>query len=404
MATTEASLVGVATVILVFLPALILNIMFFFMYGRRERLQIPAHYFLISLSVDNIISAIFWIFPTIMAQFGYVVHLNQPSPFNGYCRFQAVWLIFHQGLHMHTFCVLVFERVLKFWKPTLHTEIFYNDIVVIMALVIMWILELVPGLFHVMTWGEVIFQTEQYQCAYDDTKAPSRLNAMLTYVYLVPFLFTAICFIVVFVKYSELKNKIGVTPGFDDTVIEEDLVNGARRNVRNSDARNRGPSGMYGADDDSDEEDNYNALFAIYPEDVKDNDTRTRQRIYKYREREYDFTVTVLLFWICFMLLWLLYLIVNYMKVYDPLATLPSGFETAATFLGHFTIVLGPVMCWATNRRYRRHIRMACNCVDRPKEPKAEKIVFQPREEPIYRRGAGGPQLKNIHREGVDWD
>jgi hypothetical protein len=411
MAYTDSTptIVGALLVVLVVLPCLILNILFLVMYGKRKRLRVPTNFMLVSLCATDLVAVILWTIFSVLSAFSgtSTTLLSKDSTL---CLMQVIISTWYQLMNMHTFAIFSIERVLRFWKPTLHAECFYNDVVVIVMLVFLWLFEIAMALFPVYGWGKVVYQDIEFQCAFDNTKAASRLNAMMIFNWGIPFLFTLFCFICVFKKYSDLKREIHPADGgLDDDLDYGDKYRGTQLSTRNNLSRAGTGRDPYLGESDSDEETDYNKVFSVVPVGEDDQDKLNGKSQHKYRVRDLDLAITVMIAWIFFILLWLIYIIVQYIYVYDSVLklVLPDGVATAGMFLSHFTLVLKCIVYFAHNRRFRRHLRAALGCTNKP-PPKKEVNVLRIPKDPLYaRKNAGGPQNQNIYRQdgafGMDY-
>lgn len=109
-------------------------------------------------------------------------------------------------LNSHTFVLLAFERFLLFLRPSKHSEIFINSVVLIMMLAL-WIFDGVMSAFPYFGWGTVSYFSSQFQCAMDHEKNIRETNFVTVMCFGIPISLCLGLYLFIFIMIRKIKRR-----------------------------------------------------------------------------------------------------------------------------------------------------------------------------------------------------
>ena len=209
---------GVLAAVLALLIAItiVLNLLFLYMFFRMKKtIRRPPNYFLASLAFVDILGALLWALPALIAaaQWQWILGTHLCS-FHSYI---ATWCC---CMNMHLFVTMIFEKFCKILFPSKHKDAFYNKLIVVVIILALCIFDMVISFLPLIGWGQVQFFTFQYQCVPDFEKSVTHLNFAFCLTYAIPIVAIVILVICIFVKIKSLRQKIGPSNN-EKLVLEE---------------------------------------------------------------------------------------------------------------------------------------------------------------------------------------
>lgn len=341
---------------LVMILGLVFNGILFFVYCKRKPLRHPTKLFLVSLAVVDFVSIIFWTsFSTISAFLGEWI---LPTHI---CQLQEFAMSFCLLLNMHTFMILALERCLFLLKPSRHSTMCI-DVIIIILLVSIWLFDGNISIFPFVGWGEISYFEDQFQCSMDYEKNTRQMRFATAIALGIPFLVMLVAYIIIFIKLRKLKKS--VSRGGQIILEQADFANGDSYGARlkrqqlkfqNAGMKSKKPvlgrevdQDGYVRDNSSDEETK-----------VSKTDKSKVQNIFYLYKSDVTLIKTYLMVTVVFLLLWLPYVIVTYILTHDRYHGIPDAVFYFVVILIHCTSFVKPLIYVIQNENFRGHLAKA---------------------------------------------
>ena len=188
---------GVGAVLgIVLLAGITLNNLLVITFIRVPSVRNPPNYFLVLLAVMDLIMCFFWLTVALAV----LLQWDWPVT-SGYCTFHGVLSTLCVSLNQHTFVLIALERVVLLLKPSKHDDVFNKTTTgILIASVVS--MDFVIAMFPVMGWSEVAYSPQQFQCTQWYIRSMSHIHFLTVVVYAVPWLATAVLYILAVTKVS----------------------------------------------------------------------------------------------------------------------------------------------------------------------------------------------------------
>ena len=216
---------SIATALLVLAAAftLILNVCLIVVIVRRKRLRtpitFPASILYITLACVDIFAVLLWTLPT--ASVAVTGNHWISDALNGkFCKAQVFVMNFCNLMNGYIYAAMMFERFLRFFKPSKQKEIFF-DFVVLIFVASLTVFHTVIAAFPTWGFGQVAYFEDQYQCAVDYPWSESHFKFTMAMQFGLPLMLALTFYIAVLVRLCMLKKRRAPN---GDMVVEEDLT------------------------------------------------------------------------------------------------------------------------------------------------------------------------------------
>ncbi|XP_069118031.1 melatonin receptor type 1B-B-like [Argopecten irradians] len=364
MATSDETKYGFGiSIAVIAVLAVLLNVLFLFVFFRRKRMRIPAKYFVANLAFVDILGAGFWTSLSVLA----VMEDGWNFSFD-ICKLQQFFANFCILINMHTLLFLAFERTLMIYKPSRHFEIFQR-IVMIIAVCALWAFDVILSLFPVSGWGEVTYFTNQYQCAmnYDENVRQMHFSTAITFG--IPIVFLALCYVLIFIRIKRLRENM--SPEGAMTLEVNDIASGdtysarlKRQQLKFQDAGKKrkkptiGKVVNYTADGYESNE------SSTDEEDEKEYRTKKPEpegmkRVYYLSKKDYELVKTYLITTFVVILLWYPHIIITYVDLYERNVVISANIIRVLVWMTHAAAFVKPIIYFLHNTNMRMHLKKA---------------------------------------------
>lgn len=364
MATSDETKYGFGiSIAVIAVLAVLLNVLFLFVFFRRKRMRIPAKYFVANLAFVDILGAGFWTSLSVLA----VMEDGWNLSFD-ICKLQQFFANFCILINMHTLLFLAFERTLMIYKPSRHFEIFQR-IVMIIAVCALWAFDVILSLFPVSGWGEVTYFTNQYQCAmnYDENVRQMHFSTAITFG--IPIVFLALCYVLIFIRIKRLRENM--SPEGAMTLEVNDIASGdtysarlKRQQLKFQDAGKKrkkptiGKVVNYTADGYESNE------SSTDEEDEKEYRTKKPEpegmkRVYYLSKKDYELVKTYLITTFVVILLWYPHIIITYVDLYERNVVISANIIRVLVLMTHAAAFVKPIIYFLHNTNMRMHLKKA---------------------------------------------
>lgn len=364
MATSDETKYGFGiSIAVIAVLAVLLNVLFLFVFFRRKRMRIPAKYFVANLAFVDILGAGFWTSLSVLA----VMEDGWNLSFD-ICKLQQFFANFCILINMHTLLFLAFERTLMIYKPSRHFEIFQR-IVMIIAVCALWAFDVILSLFPVSGWGEVTYFTNQYQCAmnYDENVRQMHFSTAITFG--IPIVFLALCYVLIFIRIKRLRENM--SPEGAMTLEVNDIASGdtysarlKRQQLKFQDAGKKrkkptiGKVVNYTADGYESNE------SSTDEEDEKEYRTKKPEpegmkRVYYLSKKDYELVKTYLITTFVVILLWYPHIIITYVDLYERNVVISANIIRVLVWMTHAAAFVKPIIYFLHNTNMRMHLKKA---------------------------------------------
>lgn len=200
---------------------LILNVLVIIAIGRRKRLRtpvtFPASILYIALALIDIVAALFWTLPVAIVTVTGDPWIRDVSS-GKICKVQTVFMLFCLYMNGYILAALMFERFLRFYKPSKQKEIFF-DFVVYLFLGGLVIFLGIISMFPLWDFGQIEYFEDQYQCAVDYPWSESHFQFTMVMQFGLPVGLVLCFYIAVLIRLCVLKKKRRAPNG--DMIAEE---------------------------------------------------------------------------------------------------------------------------------------------------------------------------------------
>lgn len=346
--------------------SMILNFFLFFVCVRRSRLRKPPHYFLMSLALVDIIAVVGWSSLTVVSLFsdGWIL----PTEI---CKVQEYIMSMYLYLNSHTFVLLAFERFLLFLRPSKHSEIFINSVVLIMMLAL-WLFDGVMSAFPYFGWGTVSYFSSQFQCAMDHEKNIRETNFVTVMCFGIPISLCLGLYLFIFIMIRKIKrreddngaliverNNRAIGDSYSQRLKNQQLKfqNAGTKAVKpNIGKKFTYTEDGYVSNDSSDDENTESNVQKGTPKQVV-----RQKKVYHMAKNDSLLMKTYVFMTILFFLLWLPYLIVTYIFLKNRYADISDEIVFVVVFLCQCTTFIKHVVYVTYNTHFRKHV-VKCFC------------------------------------------
>lgn len=334
---------------------LLFNILYVFVFIRRRQLRQPTKYFLFSLAVVDIISITSWTLFSLISAF-----LGEWGLPTEVCQLQEFTMSFCLLLNMHTFMLLALERALFILKPSRHSEICINTVIVII-LIAMWLFDAVISIFPFTGWGEITYFENQFQCSMDYEKNTRQMRFATAVAVGIPFLVMVIAYVIIFIKMKKLQK--GVSNGGQIILEQADFANGdsysarlKRQQLKFQNAGMKRKKPILGREIDKD---GFARDESSDEENKTSKDTEEVKNIFYLYKSDVTLIKTYLIITVTYLLLWIPYIIITYVQTFDRYHGIPDVVFYIFVIFTHCTAFAKPVAYVIHNENFRTHFRKA---------------------------------------------
>ena len=374
--------------ICVFLAVVILNCLLIFVYIRSPQLQKAPNFLFLNLVAADLLAAIFWVIPSIIAAVTSRWILGDAM-----CHVQGFALTICHCSNMHTFLLMSFEKALRICWPSRHRDVFYNTVVLIM-IGALWLMDIVFSIFPFIGWSKLVFFLNQYQCNYDYTLSVSHLHFMFLMVYLFPVICGVVCYAALFYKVKKIQQRIDPR---GNVILEEnkavpkttyaDKLKKQQDKFKYVPLKKNKPKiaeGKKSKENGYESEDmNTSSSADEEPRELwKGDDYRPRRkqqklhnrkkRIFRYRPEVTKLAITIMIAWLVYILLWFMYYVLSYYWTFEIFNQPTDASFRALTFFTFLGLVIKVPIYVITNKRFRK-FTVAAFKTDPDKKKKKEK-------------------------------
>ena len=385
----RSAIASVLTAICV--ASLVLNIITLFVLTKAPQWKKSANYLLINITVADLLMTLLWGIPAIIVAASWEWSLG-----DGFCRFHEFIGTWCHVVVIHTFIALGVEKLMLFWRPSKHKEVFYPTVVLVLIAGI-WLFDLVIALFPFMGWGVVAYSPYQFQCAEDYKHSYSLLNFNFVVIYLIPIIAIIALYSIVIHKVRKVRSRI--SPGKDGKLVLEEDKNVPHESYGQKYAKqqrkykafgkqqkksvmspgksenkgNEKENHLGGQDDgyesnrqdDGHESNSKNDDESSNDEGPQDYETlyekkkaSLKKRVYLFKEQEFKFALTIFFVTLAYFCCWLPLLVISYYWAYN-FETPPSNVMIESfTCLTFFGLCVKPIL-YVINKQVRKSIRQA---------------------------------------------
>jgi hypothetical protein len=387
--------------IVIFILTVVLNIFVLFVFFRVKRpIRRPPNYFLASLAFADLITAVLWVIPALVAAIVWEWEMGKH-----FCNFHAFVQMWGYCMNMHFFVTIMFEKFCKILFPSKHKDAFYNKKIVVIIILALLVFDTVISFLPHVGWGRIAFFSYQFQCVPDYEFNSSHLMFVFIVTYALPIVCVVILSLGIGWKIKSLQQKVGPSNN-QKFVLEErkDVVKESfaerlkkqqasfqkagmkKKKPKIGGKRQKGKKKDSHADDgyisesslsasshyesSTDDEDTYIRDYDDYKRMKKQQaDAKKKKRVYTFRRSDMLLAVTVMLCCGVFSLLWLGYWTVSFLWVYDP----QTMTDTAYIF---FTLLTFGALCckpllYIANKQLRQAFVLAFKCKRKEEPPPA---------------------------------
>ena len=185
------------------IASFVLNILTLLVLVKATQWKKSANYLLVNATVADLLMTILWGVPAIVSAASWEWNLGE-----AFCTFHEFIGTWCHVVVVHSLLAVGVEKLVLFWKPSKHKEVFYRTVVLILITGI-WIFDLVIALFPLMGWGEVWYSPYQFQCVEDYKISYSLLNFNFVVIYLIPIIAIVVLYSLVIHKIRVIRKKSG---------------------------------------------------------------------------------------------------------------------------------------------------------------------------------------------------
>lgn len=209
-----------AILCLIILFALFINIFIITVIAKRKRLHtdvtLPSSIIYAFLCAVDVVGACTWTFFTALTYFNGFVGDN-----DFLCRMQVVIMFLCNLLNGHVLTVLMFERFLKIFKPSKHTEIYF-DLVIVLFLIAITVFDAVVASFPAweLNFGEITYFADQGQCSVDFSFSESHFRLTIIMHFAIPVGLILIFYVATLIRLCHLKKHRAPN---GDIIVEENM-------------------------------------------------------------------------------------------------------------------------------------------------------------------------------------
>ncbi|XP_061174303.1 5-hydroxytryptamine receptor 1F-like [Saccostrea echinata] len=350
-----------ACLALIGLLSVILNCFLFFICVKRKRLRKPSQYFLISLAVVDILAVAGWLSLTAVSLFndGWIF----PSEI---CKVQEYIMSLWLFLNSHSFVLLAFDRCLLFVRPSKHSEIFINTVVLIMLLAL-WLFDGILAAFPYFGWGTVSYFSNQFQCAMDHEKNIRETNFVTALCFGIPITLCMGMYLFIFIMIRKIKKREDDNGALIVERNRKAIGDSYSQRLRNQQYRfqnagtraikpNIGKKFTYTEDGyiSNDSSDDENTKETVQKGTQKQN--VQQKKVYHMAKNDTLLTKTYIIMTCLTFLLWLPYLVVTYIFLKDRFANISDELVFVVIFLCQCTTLVKPVVYVTYNSHFRKHV------------------------------------------------
>lgn len=274
-------------------------------------------------------------------------------------------------LNSHTFVLLAFERFLLFLRPSKHSEIFINSVVLIMMLAL-WLFDGVMSAFPYFGWGTVSYFSSQFQCAMDHEKNIRETNFVTVMCFGIPISLCLGLYLFIFIMIRKIKrreddngaliverNNRAIGDSYSQRLKNQQLKfqNAGTKAVKpNIGKKFTYTEDGYVSNDSSDDENTESNVQKGTPKQVV-----RQKKVYHMAKNDSLLMKTYVFMTILFFLLWLPYLIVTYIFLKNRYADISDEIVFVVVFLCQCTTFIKPVVYVTYNTHFRKHVKK-CFC------------------------------------------
>ena len=365
---------GLLTILLLaaLLATLIFNALFMFVFARSKKLRRAPNLFLLNLAVVDLLTAVFWLLPAIVASAQWQWKLGGPL-----CRLHGFVGMFGFSMNMFTLSVIAFEKFLKIFAPSRHSDAFYNYTITMIVVVSLWLLSLVVSFMPLVGWGRIKFFDYQLQCVTDYVESVTHLNFYFVNAFCLPLVVMVALYLATLVRIRVLKSK-GTTSG--KIVLQqrsdtpgESFAEKMRRQQEKFKYNNKSDANATSShvNDETEqnvsdvESDDYasdeNEVYQDYEEyRLKKQEremARRRKKVYAFRQQYLFMSLTMIVVTCIYVALWLPFFIVTYTWVHDPDDVKEAGYTTFSV-ISFFGASYKPLI-YVFNKHIRLSVKQA---------------------------------------------
>ena len=252
--------------------------------------------------------------------------------------------------------------------------------VVALLLVGVWIFDMVIAMLPLVGWSKYGYYRSQFQCAVEHVYSASQLHFQLVVVIGVPVLAGTILYLCVSYKVWQVSKKKKTTPTGDPVLREYDDVpkesfaeklkkqqdkfkfagmKATKPQLTDDGIKTRLDEDEF---DDEDEDDlpsgDDDERVYTYEEARRQKDARKRRkkkRLYIFKRPDFSLAITMWLAWMVYLFIWMPYIVVGYLWVYE---TASDNLYTTVTCFSFLGLLCKPFV-YAINRQLRTGLVLA---------------------------------------------
>lgn len=218
-----ADSLATALLVLAAMFTITINVCLIVVIGRRKRLKtpitFPASILYLTLAVVDIFAALLWTLPTMIVAVT-DNHFIQDALNGKFCKIQVFVMLFCNLMNGYIYAALMFERFLRFFKPSKHKEIFF-DFVVLIFVGALVLFHSVIAAFPTWGFGQIAYFVEQYQCAVDFPWSESHFKFTMAMQFGLPLMLVITFYIAVLIRLCILKRRRAPN---GDMIVEENMT------------------------------------------------------------------------------------------------------------------------------------------------------------------------------------